>query len=320
MELNIAYSSDNNFIRHVYISIKSLFESQGNNNINIYLVDNSISNENKNLLNQLAESFNREITYLSFDEIERDLQGVTLWGGSLSTYARLFLARLIKKDKVLYIDGDTVVVDDLSSLFTLDISKYYMACVQDTAGPKYREEVGIDYHNKYINAGVALLNLKKWREENLEKKFLSFIHEFNGSVPCCDQGVFNGVCKGKILILPPKYNVMTPILTFSALESKRLFEIPEYYSQNEIDDAKNSPIIIHYTGGLYVRPWFKNSDHPKKDIYIKYLNESPWKDVSLTKQDIGLRTKMMKFAYFNLPFNIFIFAHRSMRMAKKLIK
>ena len=64
--------------------------------------------------------------------------------------------------------------------------------MQDTAGTMYRNQVGIKKKTvemkKYINSGFMLINLKKWRDDNIEYQFLQFIRKYDGKVPCCDQG------------------------------------------------------------------------------------------------------------------------------------
>ena len=318
MEMNIIYSSDDKFVRHIYVSMLSLLETQSPAvEMNIYLVDNNISEENKTILNDMVSRYGRNINYLPFGKIEGDLQGVSLWGGSLSAYARLFIGRYISQNMVLYLDGDSVIQGDLSPLFELDLSDYYFGAVQDTAGKVFRGEVGIEGNEKYINSGVMIINLKKWEEDNIEKQFLDFIRKYNGNVPCCDQGTLNGVCKGKILILPPKYNVMTPMLTFKADEIKTLFEIPEYYTEESLADARKNPVFIHYVGGFFVRPWFINADHPKKDLYRKYMDMSPWTGKYFPAENLGTRTKLMKLAYKTLPFPLFIALHRMVRAVKQ---
>lgn len=320
MEMNIVYSSDDKYVRHIYISMMSLFESQpSSNKINVYLVDNNISEENHKRLNNMAENYNQVINYLPFSDVEGDLEGVTLWGNSLSTYARLFLGRYLEADIVLYMDGDSVIRDDLSPLFALDLSNYYLAAVQDTAGTLFRQKVGIEGNEKYVNSGFALLNLKKWRDEGIEEKFLAFIRKFDGNVPCCDQGTLNGVCKDKILILPPKYNVMTPMLTFNANEIKEFFDIPEYYSQYELDDARKHPVFIHYVGGFYTRPWFANGNHPQMDIYRNYMEQSPWKGQYYPNENLGIKTKFLQKAYKILPFQVFIALYRLIRNIKRKV-
>ena len=78
MKMTIVYSSDDKFARHIYISLKSLFETQiKENQLNIYLVDNNISDINKKYLNQLAGNYSNRINYLPFEKIKNDLQGVS---------------------------------------------------------------------------------------------------------------------------------------------------------------------------------------------------------------------------------------------------
>ena len=316
--MNIVYSSDDKFIRHIYVSIASLLETNAQNDLHIYIIDNEISRDNKEVLKKLAEGYGKYIEFLPFDKIRNEIEGAALWGNSLSAYGRLFVGRYLDADKALYLDGDSVIVDDLSTLYDIDLSDWALAAVQDTAGPTYRMGVGLSYDEKYINTGMILINLKKWREDNLEKKFIDFIKKYNGQVPCCDQGTINGVCRGKILIIAPKYNLMTPMLTFKSDEIKRFFEISEYYTDNELIDAREHSVFIHYVGGFYIQPWFINGDHPKSEIYRKYMEKSPWKGDYFPAKDLGMRTKLLKMAYYHLPFSVFVFLHRSVRNIKRV--
>lgn len=321
MKMNIVYAADDKFVRHTYVSMMSLFETQKHiNNLNVHIVDNGIKVSNKEKLNNMAANYGRVIKYLPFELVEGELQGVKLWGGSLAAYARLFLARYLSEDRVLYMDADSVVVGDLEPLFQMDISDYYIAAVQDTAGLKARMSIGLDAEDRYINSGFTFINLKKWREDKIEKKFLEFIAKFNGQVPCCDQGTLNGVCRGKILILPPKYNLMTPMLTFKAEEAEKFFEVFNYYSQQELDEAISNPIFIHYVGGFFARPWFKNGNHPKQDLYRFYMERSPWKDNFLENEKLGMRTEGLKLAYKYLPFPVFIGVYKITRFFKQTLE
>lgn len=321
MGMNVAYASDDKFVRHMYVSIMSLLETHTHvKELNLYVVDNNISEENKERLNTMVVAYHRKIKFLSFKLVEKELKGVTLWGGSLAAYARLFLARYLDEDVVLYLDGDSVVVGDLEELFQLNIDDYYIAAVQDTAGPKARTEIGMLKEERYVNSGFTLINLKKWREDNLEERFLNFIFDYNGNVPCCDQGTLNGVCKEKILIIHPRYNLMTPMLTFKSAEIEEFFEVANYYSQQELDEAKTKPVFIHYVGGFFSRPWFKNGDHPKKDLYRFYMEKSPWKGQYLSKEKMGIRSEGLKFTYKYLPFPMFISLYRTLRHLKQILR
>lgn len=322
--MNIAYSTDENYVRHVYVSLFSLLEKNiAEKEISVYVIDNKISQESKEALKSLVESFNRsdnerKIEFIDFSKYEPLLKNAAPWG-SLSTYGRLFLPEISDIDRILYIDCDTAVCDSLSDLYNISLDGYALAGVQDNAGPASRIGVGLNSDERYINAGIALINLDYWREYNATEKCLEFIKSYNGNVPCADQGTLNGVFNGKIFILPPKYNVMTPIYDFSADRAAKFFEISNYYNNSEFDEARQHPVIVHYTGGFHIRPWYINSNHPMKDYYRHYMSQSPWKESYLPETTLGKRTEAMYFAYRFLPFNLFLMIHRVVRKAKRII-
>lgn len=126
-------------------------------------------------------------------------------------FFRLFAHRIFPNlDKILYLDSDTLVCGDITSLYNTDISKYAMGAVRDMApteiddnpnGKYVREFIKLHLkHNLYINSGVLLLNLSKMRE--CESDLL------NVRVPLKypDQDILNVGLDGKIRELPLKYN------------------------------------------------------------------------------------------------------------------
>jgi len=57
-------------------------------------------------------------------------------------------------DTILSLDVDVIINENISELWDLDLTNYYLAAVQESL--KYNKP-------DYINAGVMLLNLKKLR-------------------------------------------------------------------------------------------------------------------------------------------------------------
>lgn len=107
-------------------------------------------------------------------------------------YAKMFP----QYDEVLILDWDMVVKKGIDELFDYDISDYYVAGVIEPN--KSRDG------RKYINAGVHLQNLKKWREDGLADRL---IHQLNEArYENAEQDVINQFCEDKILALPSKFN------------------------------------------------------------------------------------------------------------------
>lgn len=112
-------------------------------------------------------------------------------------FLRLF-ADEIKEipDKVLYLDADIVVYDDLKDLYNIDISDYDFAASKDYFGRWF-----IDY--RYLNSGVLLMNLKRMRKDGTLAKCRKMCVEQKMLLP--DQTALNLMCRKK-LYLPRKYN------------------------------------------------------------------------------------------------------------------
>ena len=62
-------------------------------------------------------------------------------------------------DKLLYLDIDMMIGDDLSKLYNIDVSEYEYAAVKEKYG-------SIFIRPDYINAGMLLMNMKKKKKQN----------------------------------------------------------------------------------------------------------------------------------------------------------
>ena len=100
-------------------------------------------------------------------------------------------------DRILTIDVDTLVRDNISNLWDLDLTDYYLAAV-----PEYKLSKELGY--PYINMGVAMLNLDKMRKDKMDDKLIAYLNKYfylNNEQDC-----INELCRDKILVLPTDYN------------------------------------------------------------------------------------------------------------------
>lgn len=141
---------------------------------------------------------------------------------------------LPKASKVLQLDVDTIVNDDLSELYNIDMKDNWFAMVNESTGT-YKP-----YGDKYYNAGVVLVNLKQLRADNADDKLINFINTIK--VPYIEQDAYNIIGKDKIIELPTRFN-----------ESKMTGET-------------DAPAIVHYVS---VRQhWLSNV--PRAEFYQRY--------------------------------------------------
>ncbi len=286
--MNILFSSDDNYARHLGVAIYSiLLYNKDVEEICFYVVNNHIKTENLDKLETIVKgNKNANITFISFEDFEKDLHLILAWPISLSSYARLFVGEMLPKeiDKVLYLDCDIVVNGSLSDLWNTDLEDYCLGAIQDIIPSKTKKAVGVLPHQRYFNAGVLLIDLKQWRMEAIGKKCLDFIGSHQGCVAHHDQGVLNGVLNGQWKRLPLKYNVMTIHYMMSQSKIRKYYnDETSYYDNLEVNEAIGNPSVVHFTPSFTARPWEKHCHHPLRNMYINLLCYTPWYGCTLDK-------------------------------------
>jgi lipopolysaccharide biosynthesis glycosyltransferase len=306
MKLSVVYSSDNHYAQHLGVSLLSLFENNKHfDQIDVFLFENSMSKENKEKLMLVSQRYNRNLTYIDFTVLSDKLKLSIGSSISVNSYARLLLSSVLDHlDKVIYLDCDSIINHSLSDLWNLDIHEYYAAGVLDTVSDHTKARINLDRNSAYINAGMMLINLHKWREEDVENKFIRFIDLHGGQVFHHDQGTINGVLHTKFLLLHPKYNAMTTFFTMTREEMMAYYGLYQYYTEFELNEAVRHPVFVHFTPAFVNRPWIEGCRHPLAELYTKYLDMSPWKGVSLSKDRRGIAEKAIAFLYNHLPFRM----------------
>lgn len=284
--MNVAYHSSDVYSRILGVSIVSLLENNKKmDEINIYIVERGITENNKATLDAIAKKYGRKMYFIPMPDINvsEDLRlkkVKKIW--LFDSYCRLFLHDLLPKDidKVLYLDSDVLVADDLDKLWNTDLSNTLAAGVKDCINSKYYDLLELKENAHYCNSGVILINLKKWRDTNMGDQIRNYLHERNGYVFFMEQTVMNGIIQDQWRILDAKYNVNTLMLILNYKEIQTLRRIDDFYSVEEVEKAVENPALIHMTNVFLVhnRVWVKGSNHPAKKIYDKYKAMTPWAD------------------------------------------
>ena len=109
---------------------------------------------------------------------------------------RVALTKILQEDIVLSLDVDTIVTENISDLWALDINNYYLAAAKQ---PTKCTDTYMD-----INAGVMLLNLKKMREDKIDDKLIEYINNVYEIFP--EQNAIGKLCQKYILEIPADYN------------------------------------------------------------------------------------------------------------------
>lgn len=289
--MNIVYSSSDFYSECTGVSLYSLYASNTQNEVNVYILSCGISGENQNRLWSIAQLFGREVTIIDADAgfkeaaTKYDFEKMR---GSYNTYARIILNKWLSfLDKVIVLDSDSIVCDDLKDMWEIDISDYYYAAVPEVSmygKYNYFEDQDIIMKNPlYFNAGICMVNLKKWRIDNVDEYLISKVKEDGRSYLNSEQSIMNLFLGDRIKRIPLRYNYYTTYHFAKFDTINKIFYKKQVIEKNEYFSAKTSPAIIHYCGFSYERPWFQKSVALRKEEYIKVRSQTEWKNMPLKK-------------------------------------
>jgi lipopolysaccharide biosynthesis glycosyltransferase len=198
----------------------------------------------------------------SFRWLPADLAGFegfsTLQHISTATYARLLISSKLpdRVDRVLYLDADILVLDDLAPIWEVDLEGAVLGAVVDERLSTHikignTSLAGLPRVRNYFNAGVLLIDLARWRAERIAEKALGYLERCPHS-PYSDQDALNVACDGLWKKLDPRWN---------------------YYQidlQKPISDlsAAQRPGIVHFQG--WSKPWNPRSLNLSAGFYDSF--------------------------------------------------
>lgn len=282
--MHIVCSTDDNYVMPTGIMLTSLCVNNPKIDIHVHVLFENLKESNIKSLTKTVEFYNKRI---SFYPIEPDLFSNFPMGKeyqnshiqSMATYYRLYMAEILPPtiDKVIYLDGDIIVRGPLDSLWKCDISNYYIGGVPDEFNNRTDHYNRLKYPQSqgYFNAGVILVNLKKWRETNIINDFLLFIKNYPERLFAHDQDVLNYIFRESKITLEIKYNMQ------NAYFYKKEYNCLSWEFEEQLLEGQRNPVLVHFT---YIpKPWYKNCYHPYKNEFLYYKKLSLWKEYPTNK-------------------------------------
>lgn len=252
--IHIATAIDDSYCRHLAVMLRSLFENKTlDYEIHLYILNSGLSARVKNTLCDSTQEYPLQIHYVPVDR--------SVYHGlaeqphiSLEAYFRIHLPELLSEDvkKVIYMDPDIIIKEDLYELWNIDISDYVLGAVEWAFGDDRMSVLSIPEQYGYFNAGVLLINLEKWRKEHTTKQVWDYLNHNPDKIRHMDQDALNAVLYDSRLGLDPKWNYTTGHLLKLRLDI--------------------TPAVIHFSGPR--KPWTQG--HPLEEEYFSYLKKLSW--------------------------------------------
>ncbi|MBR3627697.1 MAG: glycosyltransferase family 8 protein [Elusimicrobia bacterium] len=287
--INIILAINDKFIKQAATTIMSIYKNSNKNSLmKINILHSDITQQNQNIMKDMVKNMENisEFNFVDMSKIvtnnffdkymckEKFCSYV-----SSETYYRLFIPNLFPQyDKVLYLDSDIIVCEDLTELYNTDIDnlyagvvsvyKYFFKNVLSFNDDKIISEEylarKLNILNKtYFNAGVLLLNLNEMRKGNIQEKSFKFLFE-NYPLLYQDQDILNSLFNNKIKFLDRRYNV---------------------YYRHFLDNKPTT--VLHFAGPQ--KPWNSYKLNKGFELYWKYFKLTPFYNETEEKLYLDLK-------------------------------
>lgn len=173
--------------------------------------------------------------------------------------------------RIVYLDVDMLVLDDLGEFFTMDLGDALGAAVPENVRCKfaYLDEMewdpGAIY---YFNNGTMIIDLDRYRREGVSGQIIKWYAKHKSKAFATEQDTQNAVFGGRLLKLDVRWNCndyrlykmfLTGFFRRTILGRDR----------GEIAAAIVDPGIVHY---MHRKPW-NYSHRPTRALYHAYMKE-----------------------------------------------
>ena len=266
-EIPVFFSTDDHYVPYLDVAIASLIDNASKDySYRLVVLNTGLHPDSV----EIIKKNQRPGFTIDFLDISKELESIAsrfknVYHFSIATYYRLFIASLFPQyDKIVYLDCDLVVLGDVSELYRTELGDNILAAAPEEFVRNTKEfrvyaekAVGVD-PDGYVNAGVLVMNLKEFRKNKIEQKFVRLITDYDFDLLDPDQAYLNYLCYGKIHVLPNGWN-------------KEPMPVP-------LEGKKN---IVHYA--LYKKPW-QYDDVVDGEYFWKYAKQSPFYETILARR------------------------------------
>ena len=169
-------------------------------------------------------------------------------------------------DRVIFLDADVLVLDDLAQLWATSLGDRAMAAAQDMAiplcgsprGVKEARECGIPENAIYFNCGVMLIHLNAWREREVKRRALGYLQRVGPRADFLHQEALNAVLWNDCAHLDPRWNLLGSLAGRSFAKGDQ--------------SACQNPGIVHFAGRF--KPWRSPTGGPFYERYRHFLSQA----------------------------------------------
>jgi lipopolysaccharide biosynthesis glycosyltransferase len=274
--LVIACASDRRCALPLAVMLRSLaINLQPDCQVEVYAVDDGIPPADKA---KVQASLTNRMKLHWVEPSRSTLAGLPTWGRMpMTTYQKLTLGEWLPAhvEKALWLDCDLLVLDDIAPLWRINLDGRHAFAVPDQRVPFVSSRFGVaPYHDlgiapsaKYFNAGVLLIDVARWRSDDVAGQAIHYLQTYRDRVFFWDQEALNAVLAGRWGELDAAWNTHPTINHLVGHDAPA--------KQNDaLDGLSHNIRIAHFSGNI--KPWNCGGSGPYHDLYFRYLDQTAW--------------------------------------------
>lgn len=260
---HVAIASDENYAILGAMALYSLhLHLNPKAHVTAHIIDTGITRKSKKKFERIFKLSNFTLNWLTPKSENLKNLPTSSWVSAAGNM-RVLLPEILPEnaDRVLYLDCDMIVLEDISTLWNLNINEATLFACIDSKYSKVEKckaknallDNGLLIDDPYFNSGLLLIHKQKWIKNKVKQKYIDLLNEQGQMFTHLNQDTLNIILRDDWITLHPKWNVIN---------------ISEYSSS-----FNASPAIVHYAGTNFFDPFDK---HPYKKIFLHLLKKSGW--------------------------------------------
>jgi len=202
----VACAADRSYALPLAVMLRSAARNLGEGfYLNAFVVYDGIPPDDKK---RVVDSMPANASLSWLRPVREKFDGLPLWGRMpITTYDKLMVADFLPADvhRAIWLDCDMLILADLSDLWTRSFDGASTLAVQDALVPLVSSRFGVGGYTKmrldpdspYFNAGMMVIDVDAWRDENVSGAGLEYLRKFRDSVFFWDQEALNAALVGK---------------------------------------------------------------------------------------------------------------------------
>ena len=270
-QLVIAAAANGNYALPLAVMLRSALVNLNNKaEIEVHIVDDGLSVAERD---KVEASLPGHVLLHWVRRPRAEFDGLPNWGRmSMTTYHKLTLGEWLPSEvtRVIWLDADMLVLGNLAWLWEADLGGHLALAAQDILVPYVSSRFGIAAHRelglngqaKYFNVGVMLIDVARWRRDEVTARAFDYLQRYRERVFFLDQEALNVVLADKWEALDPRWNWNPVIDRVSTYKRAR-------------DEMIGDPWIIHFVGNL--KPWTYLGSSRHQMLYYQWLDQTAWR-------------------------------------------